>query len=120
MYGFERDDVVSLGLIKPSESSALPTRLDLITPLLAGLPHIGFSHFSRQKTSGQAIVATQVMAINLPDLLDILAKYVETGPETLAVIIASFLNALVSDASPLGSQEVDSLIALNIQALHLW
>jgi hypothetical protein len=54
------------------------------------------------------------------DLVNMLAQYVSFVPDELTTLIAIFLNALVSEASPLGSQGVDNFIAINAHALNAW
>ena len=54
------------------------------------------------------------------DLVNVLAQYVSFVPDELSALISVFLNALVSETSPLGPHEVDNFITINAHALNAW
>lgn len=73
----------------------------------------------RRKTTGLGTIESATLMLNV-DLVNILAQYVSFVPEELSVSIAIFLNALISETSPLGSHEVDNFITINAHALNAW
>ncbi len=116
LYGFGREDVVSIGLIEPSEQRDLPARY----------LHFGWSlqtaklnNQLRRKVTGLGIIESVTLVLNI-DLVNILSGYVTFVREGVSVLIAAFLDSVVSDSSPLGSNEVDNFIMINAHALNTW
>jgi hypothetical protein len=54
------------------------------------------------------------------DMLDILSLAAMEGPEETCLIVAKFLNALVTESSLLSSEEVDQFVLINGHTLNKW
>lgn len=54
------------------------------------------------------------------DMLDILSLAALEGPEETCLIVAKFLNALVTESSLLSSVEVDQFVLINGHILNKW
>ncbi|KAF8328909.1 uncharacterized protein EI90DRAFT_3063988 [Cantharellus anzutake] len=96
LYGFDREYVVSIGLIEPSEQRDFPTR---------------------RKFTGFGAIESATLALNI-ELVNILSRYVTFLRPEISVLVAAFLDSVVSDSSPLGKNEVDSFITINAYALN--
>lgn len=63
--------------------------------------------------------STDLLAIDM-DMLDVLALAAVEGTEETCIIIAKFLNTVVSEPSLLTTEEVDQFVIINGHTLFKW
>lgn len=63
--------------------------------------------------------STDPLSIDM-DMLEILSLAATEGTEETCLIVAKFLNALVTESSLLTSEEVDQFVLINGHTLNRW